>query len=181
MARVRRPYSSEFRQQVVKLARSGRTPAALSEFAQYTSLALGQRCRDIGVRPSMGSVGDAYDNAMAESFFATLEVELLARRRFATKTEARSALFCWIEGWYNPQRLHSGLGYRSQARFEQDHRAAKLEGVFTRQPATQFEPGLPTVVARVAGAAPPMDNPAAAAMPNTEPSNRVETPADNRP
>lgn len=55
----------------------------------------------MGVRPSMGSVGDAYDNAMAESFFATLECELLDRRSFKTKTEARMALFSYIEGWYN--------------------------------------------------------------------------------
>jgi len=56
---------------------------------QYTSLAFGLRCREAGVRPSMGSVGDCYDNAMCESFFATLECELLARRRFATQAEAR--------------------------------------------------------------------------------------------
>jgi putative transposase len=61
----------------------------------------------------MSSVGDAYDNAMCESFFATLECELLARRRFATHDQARLALFTFIEGWYNPHRLHSALGYRS--------------------------------------------------------------------
>ena len=58
----------------------------------------------MGVRPSMGSVGDTYDNAMAESFFASLECELLDRRCFKTKTEARLAVFTWIEGWYNPRR-----------------------------------------------------------------------------
>ena len=52
----------------------------------------------------MGSVGDAYDNAMAESFFATLECELLDRTRFETQREAKLAVFEWIEGWYNPQR-----------------------------------------------------------------------------
>jgi putative transposase len=149
--------------------------------SQYTSLAFGQRCRDMGVRPSMGSVGDAYDNAMAESFFATLEVELLARRRFATKAEARTALFCWIEGWYNPRRLHSGLGYRSPARFERDHREATVRDAITLSTPTRLEPELPTVGARVAGAAPPVDNSAAASMPNTEPTSRLETPADNRP
>ncbi len=66
----------------------------------------------------MGSVGDAYDNAMAESFFATLECELLDRRRFKTHTEARIALFEFIEGFYNPRRRHSSLGYLSPATFE---------------------------------------------------------------
>lgn len=56
---------------------------------QYTSVAFGLRCKEAGVRPSMGTVGDDYDNAMCEGFFATLEYELLARRRFATKAEAR--------------------------------------------------------------------------------------------
>lgn len=69
--------------------------------AQYTSVAFGQRCGKLGVRPSMGSVGDAYDNAMAESFFASLECELIDRRSFKTKSEARLALFTYIEGWYN--------------------------------------------------------------------------------
>jgi putative transposase len=87
--------------------------------SQYTSLAFGKRCREAGVRPSMGSVGDAYDNAMAESFFATLECELLDRRRFKTQAEARMAVFAFIEGFYNPRRRHSSLGYLSPAAFEQ--------------------------------------------------------------
>ena len=86
--------------------------------SQYTSLAFGGRCREIGVRPSMGSVGDAYDNAMCESFFATLECELLERRRFASQAEAKMACFSFIEGWYNPVRLHSALGYRSPMDYE---------------------------------------------------------------
>ncbi len=86
--------------------------------SQYTSLAFGQRCREAGVRPSMGSVGDAYDNAMCESFFATLECELLERRRFTSQAEARMASFSFIEGWYNPVRLHSALGYRSPMTYE---------------------------------------------------------------
>jgi putative transposase len=92
--------------------------------SQYTSLAFGSRCREAGVRPSMGSVGDAYDNALCESFFATLECELLARRRFRSHAEARMALFSYVEGFYNPVRLHSALGYRSPAIFEQEHRQA---------------------------------------------------------
>ena len=86
--------------------------------SQYTSLAFGKRCNEAGVRPSMGSVGDAYDNAMCESFFATLECELLDRRRFASQVEARMACFSFIEGWYNPVRLHSAFGYRSPMAYE---------------------------------------------------------------
>jgi putative transposase len=86
--------------------------------SQYTSIAFGKRCKEMGVRPSMGTVGDAYDNAMAESFFASLECELIARRTWRTKTEARLAVFTWIESWYNPHRRHSGIGYLSPANFE---------------------------------------------------------------
>jgi len=85
---------------------------------QYTSCAFGFRCQEIGIRPSMGSVGDAYDNALCESFFATLECELLARRRFATPVEARRAVFEFIEGWYNPHRRHSALAYLSPLAYE---------------------------------------------------------------
>ena len=88
---------------------------------QYTSLAFGQRCREADVRPSMGSVGDAYDNALCESFFATLECELLDRQRFRTQVEARLAVFDFIEGWYNPRRRHSGLAYLSPMIFEEAH------------------------------------------------------------
>ena len=86
--------------------------------SQYTSVAFGLRCTEMGVRPSMGSVGDCYDNAMCESFFATLECELLERRKFRTKAEARIACFEFIEGWYNPSRRHSALGYKSPINYE---------------------------------------------------------------
>lgn len=86
---------------------------------QYTSLAFGRRCGEFGVRPSMGTVGDAYDNAMAESFFASLEHELLARRSFKSKAEAKTALFTYIEAWYNLRRRHSGIDYLSPTTFEQ--------------------------------------------------------------
>jgi putative transposase len=92
--------------------------------AQYTSLGFGLRCQQAGVRPSMGSVGDCFDNAMCESFFATLECELLVRQSFATPTEAKRAVFDFIEGWYNGQRRHSALGYRSPTEFERLHEAA---------------------------------------------------------
>ena len=86
--------------------------------SQYTSIAFGMRCKEAGVRPSMGSVGDAYDNAMCESFFATLECELLDRSRFRSRAEARLAIFEFIEGFYNRRRRHSALGYQSPVAFE---------------------------------------------------------------
>ena len=89
--------------------------------SQYTSVAFGGRCKQAGVRPSMGSVGDCYDNAMSESFFATLECELIERYRFKTQAEARMAVFGFIEGWYNPRRRHSSLGYESPMSFEENH------------------------------------------------------------
>ena len=76
--------------------------------SQYASIAFGERCRRMGVRPSMGSVGDAYDNAMAESFCASLECELIDRRSWQAKTEARLALFTYIEGWYNHSTRRCG-------------------------------------------------------------------------
>jgi len=85
---------------------------------QYTSIDFGKRCREAGVRPSMGSVGDCYDNAMCESFFATLECELLDRTSFATTAEAELAVFDFIEGFYNPRRRHSALGQLAPAVFE---------------------------------------------------------------
>jgi putative transposase len=98
---------------------------------QYTSIAFGLRCRELSVRPSMGSVGDAYDNAMAESFFATLECELLEGTHWESPAQAEPALFGWIEGWYNPRRRHSALGYLSPDEFERIHRGTRpqnLEG-----------------------------------------------------
>jgi putative transposase len=91
---------------------------------QYTSLEFGRRCRLAGVRPSMGSVGDCYDNAMCESFFATLECEVLDYRPFETQAEARLAIFDFIEGWYNTQRRHSALGYKSPLNFERMYAVA---------------------------------------------------------
>ena len=105
--------------------------------SQYTSIAFGNRCKEMNVRPSMGTVGDAYDNAMAESFFATLECELIARRKWETKTRARLEIFTWIETWYNPRRRHSGLGQMSPINFE------KLQQE-NKQTATKTETSEPT-------------------------------------
>ena len=89
---------------------------------QYTSIEFGSRCRKAGVRPSMGSVGDCYDNAMCESFFATLKSELIDRHRFRVPDEAKAAIFTFIESWYNRQRLHSSIGYLSPNEFERRNR-----------------------------------------------------------
>lgn len=92
--------------------------------SQYTSLQFGNRCRKAGILSSMGSVGDCFDNAMCESFFATLECELLDRRRFRIPAEAQMAVFEFIEGWYNPHRRHSGLGQLSPMNFEKRYSEA---------------------------------------------------------
>ena len=108
--------------EALNMALTQRRPTAVihhsDQGCQYTSIAFGQRCREMGVRPSMGSVGDAYDNALCESFFATLECELLDRTRFKTQIEARLAVFEFIEGWYNPHRCHSALNYLSPINYE---------------------------------------------------------------
>lgn len=90
---------------------------------QYTSLAFGRRAREAGIALSMGSTGDAYDNALAESFFASLESELLDRTSFRTRADARLAVFDYIEAFYNPIRRHSALAYLSPAEFERRYRS----------------------------------------------------------
>ncbi len=91
--------------------------------SQYTSIELGDRLRESGILPSMGSVGCPHDNAMAESFVATLKTELLDRRTWPTREAARSAIFEYIEGFYNPRRRHSSLGYLSPAEYERSKMA----------------------------------------------------------
>jgi putative transposase len=109
----------------LNMALGQRRPAAVIHHSdhgsQYTSFAFGKRCDQAGVRPSMGSVGDCFDNAMCESFFATLECELLDRRSFKTQIEARIAIFEFIEGWYNPHRRHSALDYLSPIEYERSY------------------------------------------------------------
>lgn len=108
--------------QALEMAIQARSPQRVihhsDQGTQFTSLEFGRRCAQLNVRPSMGSVGDAYDNAMAESFFATLECELIDRSRFKTTGEAQAAAFMFVEGWYNIRRRHSALGYVSPAEFE---------------------------------------------------------------
>ena len=88
---------------------------------QYTSLSFGERLKEVGITPSMGRSGTALDNALAESFVSTLKAELVSRLRFPSRQEAaRTAIFEYLEVFYNTRRLHSALGYRSPADFEED-------------------------------------------------------------
>lgn len=125
--------------EALDMALSQRRPAGVihhsDQGCQYTSVAFGRRCREAEVRPSMGSVGDCYDNALAESFFATLECELIERRHWPTRSAARRDVFAFIEGWYNRFRRHSALGQISPARFEQIHRDEEAPQA---RPATRF-------------------------------------------
>ena len=89
--------------------------------SQYTSWAFGQRLRATGLLASMGSVGDCYDNAMMESFWGTMQLELLDTKEWQTRDELATAIFEWIECWYNPQRRHSSIGMHSPATFETLH------------------------------------------------------------
>ena len=97
--------------------------------SQYTAVLFGERCARAGITPSTGSKGDCFDNACSESFHATLKKELIYRHTWATRAEARTAIFEYIEGWYNPHRRHSKLGYLSPAGYEQEHRQAAPEAV----------------------------------------------------
>ncbi len=101
------------------------TIAHSDQGSQFSSVTYGLRLREAGLLASMGSRGDAYDNAMAESFFATLECVLLDKHRLASREEARMAIFDFIEGWYNPQRRHSSIGGVSPAKFERTWQASR--------------------------------------------------------
>ena len=94
--------------------------------SQYTSLLFGSRLRDAGILGSMGSVGDALDNALAESFFAALQTELLDRNSWTRRDQLRSAIFEYIEAFYNRRRRHSTLGYHSPVEFERKWYAKQL-------------------------------------------------------
>jgi putative transposase len=100
---------------------------------QFIGLLFGQSCHDAGIAQSMGAVGSCFDNAVAETFFATLTKELLLhdtpKGGWATRAELRSAIFEYIEGFYNPSRLHSTLGMRSPVEFEADHAAGDPDGI----------------------------------------------------
>jgi putative transposase len=87
---------------------------------QYTALSFSERLREVGITPSMGGTGSALDNAMAESFVSTLKAEPVSRLEFPSRQAAKSAIFEYLETFYNTRRLHSSLGYRSPADFEED-------------------------------------------------------------
>jgi putative transposase len=103
------------------------------ESAQYVSLGFGQAARDAGIAISMGSKGDAYDNAVAESFFATLKKELIHRQSWPTRRELSTAVFEYIEAFYNRDRRHSTLGMHSPAEYEQLLYAAKDQDAHTHK------------------------------------------------
>ena len=148
--------------------------------SQYTSIAFGNRCKEMGVRPSMGTVGDAYDNAMAESFFATLECELIARRTWQTRAQAKLTIFTWIETWYNPRRRHSGLGQMSPINFEKQHQEKQTQTIHPTSTPTQANQseshadadGLPT------GCFAPVDKPTHVPIKGTSPCPQA-CPVDN--
>ena len=156
----------------LNMALQTRRPAGVihhsDQGSQYTSLEFGKRCSAMGVRPSMGSVGDAYDNAMAESFFASLECELIDRRVWKTFAAARMEIFTWIEGWYNPRRRHSGIGQKSPINFEKEHEAtaaAQQSAAVDGLPNGCFAPVDKPPQAPMTGRSPcpqagPLDNPA---------------------
>jgi len=130
-----------------EMAVARRSPAGVvhhsDQGSQYTSLAFTRRCRAQGARVSMGSVGDCYENAMAESFFATLEAELLgAVALFPSKDAAIAAVFWYVEGFYNTTRLHSSLGYRSPVQFERQHE--KSTTIHSYPQAVSLPPGPPS-------------------------------------
>ncbi len=89
--------------------------------SQYTSWAFGQRLRAAGLLASMGTVGDCYDNAMMESFWGTLQLEILDQKQWDTRDQLANAIFEWIECWYNPKRRHSAIGMHSPVTFEALH------------------------------------------------------------
>jgi putative transposase len=130
------------RQEIVvdalKMAVAARKPAKgtihhSDHGGQFIGLTFGQTCHDAGIAQSMGAVGSCFDNAVAETFFATLTKERLLHDApqggWATRAELRSAIFEYIEGFYNPTRLHSTLGMRSPIEYETDHAAGDPDGL----------------------------------------------------
>jgi putative transposase len=91
------------------------------ESGQFTSWAFSQKVKNIGIAPSMGAVGSAYDNAMVESFWARLQVELFNRKRWKTRIELASAIHDYIELFHNPRRRHSALGMMSPTEYETNY------------------------------------------------------------
>jgi len=125
---MRQDLTAELVVEALAMAVGQRRPAAglvhhSDQGSQYTSLAFGRHCRAAGIWLSMGSVGDCYDNAACESFFATLKTELLYRPSWPSREAAKTAIFEYVESWYNTRRRHSTLDYLSPAEYEQRHAA----------------------------------------------------------
>jgi putative transposase len=97
--------------------------------AQYTAIRFTQRLVDAGARPSMGSVGDSYDNALAENFFSSLKVERVYRTSYRTREEAELDLVRWIDGWYNPRRIQRELGWLSPDEYEEAYYRRQAAGI----------------------------------------------------
>ena len=91
------------------------------EPGQYTSWAFTQRAKDAGLLPSMGTIGDAYDNAVIESFWGRMQTELLNRQRWRTRVELANAIFEYLEVFHNRQRRHSALGWLTPMEYEKRH------------------------------------------------------------
>ena len=98
----------------------GASSARSDQGAQYTALSFAERLKEVGISPSMGRIGSALDNAMVESFVSTLKAELVNNLKFPSRQAAKSAIFEYLETFYNTRRLHSSLGYRSPLDFEED-------------------------------------------------------------
>lgn len=106
----------------------------------YTSFEFGKHLRLNGIRVSMGSTGDSYDNALMENFWSTLKTELVEGNAWRTRAEAENALFVYIDGWYNPQRIQKRLGWRSPDEYEQAYWAGELEPAPAHAQAATDEP-----------------------------------------
>ena len=110
--------------------------------SNYTSLRFSQRLGDHGILASMGSVGDSYDNALMENFFSTPKTELVYRSSWRTREQAENALFSYIDGWYNTERIQARLGWRSPDEYEATWRAG--QDLMTDHPAADITGANPT-------------------------------------
>jgi putative transposase len=103
--------------------RARRATGAPLRYCQYTAIRFTQRLADAGIAPSTGSVGDSFDNALAENLWSTIKIELVYRNTWRTRDEADTALFRYIDGWYNPHRIQAGLGGLSPDEYEAAYHA----------------------------------------------------------
>jgi putative transposase len=160
---------------VLEYALRSRRPAAdktlihhADHGSQYTSIKLTTRLLRAGIRPSMGTVGDSYDNALAENMWSTIKTECVRRTEFATRAEANQALFTYIDGFYNTRRIQKNLGWRSPDEFEAAHHAGSLtDADYTRLAETAQRRRARRDAARQAKHSPAAQPPADAKRPDT--------------